>query len=103
MYHLAFYVPILHCEEVKNAIFEAGAGQFGNYKNCSWQTLGEGQFVPLDGSQPYKGRTGFLETQGEYRVEMVCEDSFIKKAVDALKVNHPYEEPAFTVTYMEEF
>jgi len=103
MYHFAFYVPILHCEDVKNAIFEAGAGQVGNYKNCSWQTLGEGQFEPMDGSKPYQGNEGSLETLGEYRVEMVCSDSFIKSAVEALKNSHPYEEPAYTVTQMMEF
>ncbi len=103
MYHLAFYVPILHCDQVKQAVFEAGAGQIGNYKNCSWQTLGEGQFMPMEGSQPFQGKEGSLETTGEYRVEMVCSDSFIRRAVDALKTNHPYEEPAYTVTHMEEF
>ena len=103
MYHLAFYVPILHCDKVKQAVFEAGAGTIGNYKNCSWQTLGEGQFMPMPGSQPFQGAQGALETTGEYRVEMVCSDSQIQKAIEALKMTHPYEEPAYTVIHMEEF
>ena len=32
MYKLEFYVPESHCEEVKNAVFAAGAGQQGNWK-----------------------------------------------------------------------
>lgn len=103
MYHFAFYVPILYCEEVKNAIFESGAGQIGNYKDCCWQTLGEGQFRPMKGSKPFQGTEGSLETLGEYRVEMVCDDALIKGAVSALKNNHPYEKPAYTVMRLEEF
>ena len=103
MYHLSFYVPILHCDEVKDAIFETGAGQVGNYKNCSWQTLGEGQFKPTSGSQSFRGYESSVETTGEYRVEMVCSDSFIKNAIIALRNSHPYEQPAYTVTRMEEF
>jgi hypothetical protein len=103
MYNLSFYVPILHCDEVKDAIFETGAGQVGDYKNCSWQTLGEGQFKPTSGSQPFRGYEGSVETTGEYRVEMVCSDSFIKSAIAALRNSHPYEQPAYTVTRMEEF
>ena len=103
MYQLSFYVPILHCDNVKSAIFEAGAGKIGNYQNCSWQTLGEGQYQPMEGSSPFQGAKGGLETLGEYRVEMVCSDSFIKSAINALKKSHPYETPAYTVAHMEEF
>jgi hypothetical protein len=102
VYNLSFYVPILHCDTVKNAVFEAGAGQAGNYKNCSWQTLGEGQFHPTEGSKPFRGREGQLETMGEYRVEMMCRDPYIRNAVAALKESHPYEVPAYTVTRVEE-
>ena len=103
MYHLSFYVPILHCDDVKNAIFETGAGKVGNYKNCSWQTLGEGQYLPMEGSNPFQGSKGCLEVLGEYRVEMICSDELIKSAVSALKDSHPYEEPAYTVSYLEQF
>lgn len=103
MYHLSFYVPILHCDEVKDAIFETGAGQVGDYKNCSWQTLGEGQFKPALAAHPFQGTSNSLETTGQYRVEMVCNDSFIRNAVAALRHSHPYEQPAYTVTRIEEF
>ena len=52
-YKLCFYVPTSHVEQVKNAIFEAGAGHMGDYDACCFQTLGQGQFRPLEGSNPY--------------------------------------------------
>lgn len=34
---------------------------------------------------------------------MICPDELIKKAVEVLKENHPYEEVAYEVFRMEEF
>ena len=97
MYKLAFFVPESHLEAVKQAVFSTGAGRIGNYDSCCWQTLGQGQFRPLDGSSPFLGRQGNIETVEEYRVEMVCEDQLIGNAVKALVDTHPYEEPAYDV------
>ena len=102
MYKLEFYVPESHCEEVKNAVFAAGAGQQGNYSHCCWQTLGVGQFLPMDGSNPFIGKSGELEKVREFKVEMICEKKFIRKVVEALKKAHPYEEPAYSIFEMVE-
>ena len=97
MYKLCVFVPESHLEAVKDALFDAGAGKIGAYDRCSWQTKGTGQFRPLRGSSPYIGREGEIETVEEYRVEMVCDDRFIRDAVAAMKKAHPYEEPAYDV------
>ncbi|WP_294949423.1 YqfO family protein [Sulfurivirga sp.] len=97
MYKLVFFVPVTHVEQVKQAVFDAGAGRIGNYDRCSWQVLGEGQFRPLDGANPFLGQQGEVEKVAEYRVEMVCDDAHIEKAVQALKAAHPYETPAYDV------
>ena len=81
---------------MKNSVlkFKAGAGRVGNYGKCAWQTLGEGQFVPLLGSDPYAGEQGKLEKVKEYRVEMFCDDASLEKVITALKEEkdgHPYE------------
>lgn len=52
-YKLCFYVPVTHIEQVKQAMFAAGAGTIGNYDCCAWQVLGVGQFRPLAGSQAF--------------------------------------------------
>ncbi|QPK62975.1 NGG1p interacting factor NIF3 [Methylomonas sp. LL1] len=97
MYQLIFYVPASHLDSVKNAVFTAGAGQYHGYDQCAWQTLGQGQFKPLAGSRPYSGDIGQLKTVPEYKVEMICTDSKIKAAIEALLAAHPYEQPAYSV------
>jgi hypothetical protein len=103
MYKLGFYVPESHLDQVKAALFTVGAGRIGNYDSCCWQTLGAGQFRPLEGSQPYLGTQGTVEQVAEYRVELVVAEAVIREAVAALRASHPYEEPAFDVLWMERF
>ena len=100
MYKLCFYVPESHLEQVKTAVFAAGAGRIGDYDSCCWQVLGQGQFRPLAGSTPFLGRQDEVEPVDEYRVELVCEASCIKAAVEAMIAAHPYEEPAWGVVQM---
>ncbi len=95
LYSLCFYVPESHVEEVKQAVFEAGAGRIGDYRCCAWQVRGAGQFRPVEGSTPFVGEQDRLERVDEFRVEMVCEDESIEKVIRKLRDVHPYEEPAF--------
>lgn len=102
MYKLAFFVPPSHVEQVKDALFAAGAGRIGAYDCCSWQVLGHGQFRPLDGSQPFIGQAGEVEQVQEWKVELVVSDELIWQAVAALKDSHPYEVPAYDVWKLED-
>ena len=97
MYKFCFFVPEAHVEEVKQAVFATGAGRIGNYDHCCWQVLGQGQFHPLEGSDPAIGRQGEISHVPEWKVEMVVSDEFIHEAVKAMKVAHPYETPAYDV------
>lgn len=107
MYKIVFYVPESHLQSVKQSIFAAGAGRIGDYDQCCWQVLGQGQFRPRAGAQPFIGKVSTeqdaAEEVREYRVELVCEDSNIKQAIIALKQAHPYEEPAFDVWQLSDF
>ena len=103
MYKICFYVPENYWEKVKEALFSAGAGKIGNYSHAVWQALGEGQFMPLAGSHAFMGQVGRLEKVIEFKVEMICADSFIHAVIAALKAAHPYEEPAFQVIKLEDF
>ncbi|WP_415892670.1 NGG1p interacting factor NIF3 [Neptuniibacter sp. PT8_73] len=103
MYKLSFFVPDENLEQVKAALFATGAGRIGNYDCCCWQVLGQGQFRPLEGSDPHIGQQGNVETVEEWKVELVCSDELIRQAVDAMKSAHPYEEPAYDVWRLEEF
>ena len=84
MYKLCFYVPESHVEEVKQAVFEAGAGRIGLYDSCCWQVLGQGQFRPLAGSKPFIGDQDEMERIAEYRVEMLCDRAHAKVVIHAL-------------------
>ena len=103
MYKLTVFIPDEALDEVKNALFEAGAGQIGNYSHCCWQIKGQGQFKPTAGSNPYLGEQNQLEQVIEWRVEMVVTKERIKPVITALKQAHPYETPAYDVIKTAEF
>lgn len=103
MYKLCFYVPESHLEKTKSAVFAAGAGHIGDYDHCCWQAKGQGQFRALSGSKPFVGEQDTLEVVEEYRVEMVCAEERLQAAVAALRLAHPYEEPAFDCWLLAEF
>lgn len=103
MYKLSFYVPTQNKEEVKTALFDIGVGKYKNYDSCSFETLGIGQFRPINEANPHIGSLGNIERVEEYKVEMICEDSLIKDAVKTLKKSHPYEEVAYEVFKLEDF
>lgn len=108
MYKIVFYVPESHLQPVKQAVFDSGAGKIGNYDQCCWQVLGQGQFRPLVGAQPFIGKVSIeqsapAEEVMEYRVELVCDDACIQHAIDALRQAHPYEEPAMDVWQLASF
>ena len=97
IFQIVFYVPADSLEQVKSAMFLAGAGQLGDYQECCWQIEGQGQFRPIAGANPHIGDIGNLEQLQEFKVEMLCVESAINAAVAALKSEHPYEEVAYFV------
>jgi dinuclear metal center YbgI/SA1388 family protein len=92
---LATFVPAEHLEKLSRALFEAGAGQIGNYSSCSFRTAGTGTFFGQEGSHPAVGKSGRLEEAQEIRLETIVPLQKVADAVRALRANHPYEEPAF--------
>lgn len=101
MKKIAFTVPLGACEKVKDAMYAAGAGRFNDYERQCWQTLGEGQWLPMEGANPSIGSKGVLEKVQEYKVEMFCEDEYLEQAIEALLQAHPYEGPQFEVYTIE--
>lgn len=102
MYKLNFFVPTEAKESVKNALFNIGVGKYENYDMCSFETLGVGQFRPIDKANPAIGKIDKLERLKEYKVEMICSDELIHLAIKTLKKIHPYEEVAYEVFKMED-
>jgi len=94
-YQVFCYVPSAQLEQVKTAVFLAGAGSLGPYDSCSWQIEGLGQFRPLLGAQPFSGVQGELSVEMEFRLEFVCPASRLEQVLEALIKAHPYEVPAY--------
>ncbi|NVL47461.1 NGG1p interacting factor NIF3 [Pseudomonas syringae pv. actinidiae] len=103
MYKLAFFVPSSQWTKVKKRRIRCWGRANRAYDQCSWQVLGQGQFRPLDGSQPFIGQSGVVEFVEEWKVELVVADDLIQQVVLALKQSHPYETPAYEVWRLEDF
>jgi dinuclear metal center YbgI/SA1388 family protein len=97
MYKLVVFAPVNALAEVSDAVFEAGAGWIGNYRNCGFSTQGTGTFLPLEGANPTIGEQGKLEKVREYRFETIVPAAKVQAVVEAMKKAHPYEVPAFDV------
>lgn len=92
---LVTYVPEESMESVADALFEAGAGQIGDYDRCSFRIEGQGTFRPGPGTTPSVGEVGIFEKIKEVRLEVILPSVIRKTVIAALKEAHPYEEPAY--------
>lgn len=91
------FVPADKAEQVRAAIFEAGAGHIGHYDECSFNVEGEGTFRAQEGAKPYVGDIGKRHTEKEIKVEVILPAWLEHRIVSALKAAHPYEEVAYDV------
>jgi dinuclear metal center YbgI/SA1388 family protein len=92
---LVTFIPREKTGDVMNALHQAGAGDIGNYKNCSFQVIGEGAFMPTEGAQPHLGKVNQLERVEEVRAEVIFPKHRSPAVLRALKQSHPYEEVAY--------
>jgi dinuclear metal center YbgI/SA1388 family protein len=92
---LVTYVPQSHAEQVRNALFNAGAGNIGNYSECSFSSEGTGTFKGDEDSNPYVGEPGKRHLEDEVKIETVYPANLESKILMALVLAHPYEEVAY--------
>ncbi len=97
------FVPTLNLENVRTALFNAGAGNIGNYTNCSYVLEGTGSFKANENANPFVGENGKLHFEKETRLEVIFESFNEQKIITALKENHPYEEVAYDLYNLENF
>jgi hypothetical protein len=90
-------VPAEALDATRDAVFAAGGGRIGDYERCSWSTEGTGTFLGGEGTAPAIGESGREEQVAELRVETVVPEGRIRDAIVALRLAHPYEEPAYDV------
>jgi dinuclear metal center YbgI/SA1388 family protein len=97
---LVTYVPTSHADQVRNALFHAGAGNIGNYSECSFNAAGSGTFKGNEHSDPYVGEPGLRHTEVETRIETIYPANLESKLLMALMLAHPYEEVAYDLYHL---
>ncbi len=94
---LVTFVPYDRAEEVRSAIFDAGAGVIGAYDCCSYNVQGEGTFRAGEGANPYVGKMGEVHREPETRIETIMPAYLSNKVIAAMVKAHPYEEVAYDI------
>ncbi len=97
------FVPEADTDRVHQAMAAAGGGNLGEYRDCSWRSLGTGTFTASDQADPHIGTPGLTSTVPEYRLEMVAARPLRARILAAMRQTHPYEEPAFDIIELAAF
>ncbi len=92
---LAVFVPETHADVVRQALGQAGAGELGNYQNCSFSAEGTGRFEPQTAADPFIGQAGQAEAVAEVKIEVILPAAKKNRVLKAMLAVHPYEEPAY--------
>ncbi|PQJ77883.1 Nif3-like dinuclear metal center hexameric protein [Polaribacter porphyrae] len=98
---LTTYVPVNDANVLRKELFNAGAGNVGNYDNCSFNVLGDGTFRGNNESNPTIGKKGENNTEKEIKISVIFESKNEVSVLNTLQENHPYEEVAYEIITTE--
>lgn len=98
---LITFCPEEKAEEVRKAIFSAGAGTIGNYDECSFNSMGTGTFRAGENTDPYVGKPGEQHHEKEVKIETILPGHLESKVISAMIKAHPYEEVAYDLIPLE--
>ena len=98
---LTTYIPKAQAEKLKDSLFNAGAGNIGNYSNCSFTSEGIGTFKPNEAANPTIGEVGKRHSENETQIQITYQKSKETDILKALFENHPYEEVAYEIYNIE--
>ncbi|MCB0382263.1 MAG: Nif3-like dinuclear metal center hexameric protein, partial [Psychroserpens sp.] len=100
---LTTYVPTQNAEALRSELFKAGAGNIGNYDNCSFNTEGKGTYRGNEFSNPKIGTKGKLHEEPETQISVTFSKHVESRLLHTLFEHHPYEEVAFEVTTLDNY
>jgi dinuclear metal center YbgI/SA1388 family protein len=95
------FVPVEDAAKVRKAIFDAGAGNIGNYSECSFNMEGTGTYTAQSGADPYIGKIGIPQSTTEIKIEVIFPSYLRRAVINALLGAHPYEEVAYDLVKVE--
>ena len=98
---LTTYVPKGDAHKVREALFNVGCGQIGNYSHCSFNIMGEGTFMGNDQANPTVGEINELHHEPEVQIGVTFPSNDQAKVMTALFKSHPYEQVAYEITRLE--
>ena len=94
---LIVYCPKEQTEELKDALFSAGAGSIGDYEKCSFTSVGKGTFKATEGATPFVGKINELHTENEERIEVIYPKNKERAILNTMQKVHPYQEVAHQI------
>lgn len=98
---LTVFVPREASDKLLSSLYAAGAGNIGNYSDCSFKSEGIGSFRPNQEANPVIGQRGKLEQVQEHRIEVILPVNLKAKVLHAMYSVHPYEEVAYYLQELE--
>ena len=101
LFKLVVFVPVEYAGKVREALGGSGAGWIGKYSHCTFNSIGMGTFLPLEGSKPFIGTQGLIEQVEEVRIETIVKKTDLGRVLKAMFEAHPYEEVAYDLYPLE--
>jgi len=98
---LTVFTPHTHADAVREALFAGGAGNVGNYDECSFNIEGKGTFRGGENTNPVIGTRGERTTLDEQRIEVLLPKNRFNSVMKSLRNAHPYEEIAYYAVPLE--
>ena len=92
---IVVFVPKDNARAVQEAMWEAGAGNIGNYGECSFSSGGVGTFRGNETTNPMIGKPLARQSVDEVKLEMICEKWKTSGVIRKMIAAHPYEEVAY--------
>jgi len=100
---LVTFCPKQYADNIRIALFEAGAGHIGNYDQCSFNSEGKGTFRASGYANPFVGEKGKIHLEEEVRIESIFPEALETRILAALVKAHPYEEVAYDIYPLENY
>ncbi len=94
---LITFIPLDYVEQVRNAMFDAGTGNIGNYSEVSFSVEGIGTYKANEKANPFLGEKGNRHQEPERKLEIIFPVHLQNKIIHTLITAHPYEEVAYDI------
>lgn len=98
---LTTYVPTSEAHALRQVLFDVGAGNIGNYDECSFSVEGTGTYKGNAESNPVKGTKLKQHQEPETQISITYAKHLESLVLKTLFKNHSYEEVAYEVVTLE--